>query len=118
MNILPAIIASLDLKDKTTIYYRSLFETFYFLIMKKDTHPQQFVATVACASCKTTWQTGSTKAELNTEICSQCHPFFTGKQHLVDTAGTVERFQQKQAMAAKKQESKTEKKPRKTRAKA
>ena len=51
-------------------------------------------AVVRCA-CGETFKTRSTKAELHLEICSKCHPFYTGKQRLVDTAGRVERFQQK-----------------------
>jgi large subunit ribosomal protein L31 len=51
-------------------------------------------STVHCA-CGETWQTRSTKAEIRLEICSNCHPFFTGKQKLVDTAGRVERFNRK-----------------------
>jgi large subunit ribosomal protein L31 len=84
--------------------------------MKATIHPQHYTATVTCASCGTTWQTGSTLQQLNTEICSNCHPFYTGKQHLVDTAGTVERFKQKQAKAAAAKAVVTVKKPRKTRA--
>jgi large subunit ribosomal protein L31 len=83
--------------------------------MKATIHPQYQTATVSCASCNTTWQTGSTQAALHTEICSNCHPFYTGKQNLVDTAGTVERFKQKQARAAAAKATITEKKPRKTR---
>jgi large subunit ribosomal protein L31 len=51
-------------------------------------------ATVHCA-CGETWQTRSTKPEIRLEICSNCHPFFTGKQKLIDTAGRVERFNRK-----------------------
>ena len=61
--------------------------------MKKDIHPEYYPnATVVCA-CGNTWTTGSTKPELRTEVCSNCHPFFTGQQQrLVDTEGRVERF--------------------------
>lgn len=59
--------------------------------MKPDIHPKYVNATVHCA-CGETWQTRSTKSEIRLEICSNCHPFFTGKQKLVDTAGRVERF--------------------------
>jgi large subunit ribosomal protein L31 len=51
---------------------------------------------VHCA-CGETWTTGSTKKELRVEICSKCHPFFTGKQKLVDSAGRIDRFQKKYA---------------------
>ena len=59
--------------------------------MKADIHPKYVNATVHCA-CGSTWETRSTKSEIRLEICSSCHPFFTGKQKLVDTAGRVERF--------------------------
>jgi large subunit ribosomal protein L31 len=62
--------------------------------VKPDIHPKYVNATVHCA-CGETWQTRSTKSEIRLEICSSCHPFFTGKQKLVDTAGRVERFNRK-----------------------
>jgi large subunit ribosomal protein L31 len=63
-------------------------------VMKADIHPEYATATVKCA-CGNTFQTRSTQAEIHTDVCSACHPFFTGKQRLVDTAGRVERFRQK-----------------------
>ena len=62
--------------------------------MKADIHPDYATATVNCA-CGNTFETRSTQAEIHTDICSACHPFFTGKQKLIDTAGRVERFRQK-----------------------
>ncbi|MGI6096738.1 MAG: 50S ribosomal protein L31 [Dethiobacteria bacterium] len=62
--------------------------------MKKDIHPQYGKAIVTCA-CGETFETGSTKKELRVEICSKCHPFFTGKQKFVDSGGRVERFKKK-----------------------
>ena len=62
--------------------------------MKTGIHPEYHTATVKCA-CGNTFQTRSTQSEIHTDVCSQCHPFFTGKQRLVDTAGRVERFRQK-----------------------
>ena len=64
--------------------------------MKQDIHPDYVVATVHC-SCGNTFTTRSTKSELRVEICSNCHPFYTGKQKLVDTGGRVERFQRRYA---------------------
>jgi len=66
--------------------------------MKKDIHPQYHEVTVVCA-CGNTFKTRSTyKSDvLHLEICSNCHPFFTGKQKLIDSAGRVERFQRKYA---------------------
>jgi large subunit ribosomal protein L31 len=62
--------------------------------MKKNLHPEYHEVLVHCA-CGMTWTTRSTKKELRIEICSNCHPFFTGKQKLVDSAGRVERFRKR-----------------------
>ena len=64
--------------------------------MKKDIHPNYHSIKVAC-SCGNKFETNSTvnKDELHIEICSECHPFYTGKQKIVDTAGRVEKFQNK-----------------------
>ena len=62
--------------------------------MKKDIHPKYEEATVHC-SCGNTFTTRSTKSELRIELCSQCHPFYTGKQKLVDSGGRVERFKRR-----------------------
>ncbi|NLD39046.1 MAG: 50S ribosomal protein L31 [Desulfatiglans sp.] len=64
--------------------------------MKKDIHPEYHKTLVHCA-CGNEFETGSTFKEIKVEICSQCHPFYTGKQKLVDTAGRVERFKNKYA---------------------
>lgn len=69
--------------------------------MKEKIHPQYNVITVSC-SCGEQFQTKSTKKELRIEICSACHPFYTGKQKLVDTAGRVDRFNKKYARAMQK----------------
>jgi large subunit ribosomal protein L31 len=62
--------------------------------MKTDIHPDYVIATVHC-SCGNTFTTRSTKADLHVELCNECHPFFTGKQKLVDSGGRVERFQRR-----------------------
>ena len=62
--------------------------------MKAKIHPRYQTCTVHCA-CGNTFTTRSTSARINVDICSQCHPFFTGKQKFVDTAGRVERFSKK-----------------------
>ncbi len=63
--------------------------------MKASTnHPQYLQATIVCA-CGAIYETRSTKGSFNIDICSACHPFFTGKQNLVDTAGRIERFNRK-----------------------
>ncbi len=65
--------------------------------MKSGIHPQYELVAVRCA-CGNQWETRSTQSgELRLDICSECHPFFTGKQKLVDTAGRVERFRKKYA---------------------
>ena len=64
--------------------------------MQPDIHPEYHKALVHCA-CGHEFEGGSTVKEINVEICSQCHPFFTGKQKLVDSAGRVERFKNKYA---------------------
>jgi len=70
--------------------------------MKKGIHPEYYKTTVRCA-CGNEFETGSTVKEINVEICSKCHPFFTGKQKLVDSAGRVERFRKKYATFNKAQ---------------
>lgn len=62
--------------------------------MKAGIHPDYVACTVTC-SCGNTFETRSTVPELRVELCSECHPFYTGKQKLVDTGGRVERFQRR-----------------------
>ncbi len=62
--------------------------------MKKDIHPEYVDCTVICG-CGATWKTRSTRPELRLEICGTCHPFFTGAQRYVDTAGRIEKFNRK-----------------------
>ena len=70
--------------------------------MKKDIHPDYVTCNVHCA-CGNTFETRANKPEIKIEICSSCHPFFTGKQKFVDSEGRVERFQKKfGSMNAKK----------------
>ncbi len=63
-------------------------------VMKKDIHPEYFDTTVTCG-CGNTFTTRSTRKELKVDICSNCHPFYTGKLKYVDTAGRIEKFQKK-----------------------
>ena len=68
--------------------------------MKQGIHPNYFPkATVLCQGCNTTYTVGSTRESTQVELCSNCHPFYTGKQKLVDTAGRVDRFRARQAKA-------------------
>jgi large subunit ribosomal protein L31 len=62
--------------------------------MKEGIHPDYSEAVVKCA-CGETFETGSTKKSLHVEICSKCHPFFTGRQKLIDTGGRVDKFKKK-----------------------
>jgi large subunit ribosomal protein L31 len=68
--------------------------------MKKGIHPQ-FVDSVIKCACGNEIHTRSTRKEISVEICSKCHPFFTGKQKLIDSAGRVERFQKKYGLKSK-----------------
>ncbi len=78
--------------------------------MKKDIHPTYFPEAKIICACGKVYTAGSTREEIHVELCANCHPFFTGKQKLVDTAGRVEKFQrryakfQTQAPAAKAEE--------------
>ena len=69
--------------------------------MKTEIHPDYVECRVTC-SCGNTFTTRSTLPELRVELCSECHPFYTGKQKLVDTGGRVERFQRRYAKSAAK----------------
>lgn len=80
--------------------------------MAKNIHPQYFPeAKVQCA-CGNSFTVGSTRPEIKVEICSKCHPFYTGEEKLIDTAGRVERFKTRAAKAVAKQK-KTKKNPAK-----
>ncbi len=72
--------------------------------MKTDIHPDYVVAHVQC-SCGNSFTTRSTKGDLNVEVCSQCHPFYTGKQKLMDSGGRVERFQRRLEKAGRSSDS-------------
>lgn len=77
--------------------------------MKKGIHPEYVEATVTC-SCGNTFKTRSTKPILRVEICSQCHPFYSGKQKLVDTGGRVERFERRYGKGRPQRKKKGEEK--------
>jgi large subunit ribosomal protein L31 len=72
--------------------------------MKTDIHPTYLEASVRC-SCGNTFTTRSTKPEIHLELCNECHPFFTGKQKLVDSGGRVERFQRRYAKTGSRKKS-------------
>jgi large subunit ribosomal protein L31 len=69
--------------------------------VKPGIHPTWYPEAVVTCACGNTWTTGSTKKEIHTDVCSACHPFFTGEQRIVDTAGQVERFMKR--ISAKEQ---------------
>jgi large subunit ribosomal protein L31 len=75
-------------------------ERLQLVYMKRDVHPEYMTAHVRC-TCGNEFVTRSTKPELHVEICSACHPFFTGRQKLIDTGGRVERFQRRAARSAR-----------------
>lgn len=84
--------------------------------MKPNIHPTYQTITVSCA-CGNTFQTGSTAKDLHTEICSNCHPFYTGKQKLLDAAGNVDKFKKRTQAATEIKSTAKPKKERKARAK-
>lgn len=63
--------------------------------MKEDIHPTYYPEAKVVCACGNTWTTGSTQKEIHTDMCSQCHPFYTGEQRIVDTEGQVDRFYRK-----------------------
>jgi large subunit ribosomal protein L31 len=70
--------------------------------MKAETHPTYFPEAKVVCACGHTFTVGSTKEKLEVEICSNCHPFFTGNEKILDTAGRVEKFKARRAAATKK----------------
>lgn len=72
--------------------------------MKTEIHPNYKDTSISCA-CGNVIEVGSTKTDIRVEICSKCHPFFTGKQKLIDTAGRIERFRKKYEKFQKKEAS-------------
>lgn len=71
------------------------------LNMKKDIHPEYNVKAKATCACGAVFAIGSTISDIKVEICSQCHPFYTGNEKIMDTAGRVERFKKRQAASLK-----------------
>lgn len=69
--------------------------------MKKDIHPKYDLKTKAICACGAVFEVGSTMPEIKMEICSQCHPFYTGNEKIMDTAGRVERFKKRAAATTK-----------------
>ena len=82
--------------------------------MKADIHPTYYTNARVICSCGATWLTGSTVEEIRTDVCSTCHPFYTGEQRIVDTAGQVERFMKR----LERRQSETAKREIETKARA
>jgi len=95
----------------------SILFTHVNYFMKPTIHPQFNTNTVVKCACGVSFTTGSTVKELHTEICSSCHPFYTGKQKLLDAAGNVDKFKKRTATATTIKATVKPKKERKTRAK-
>lgn len=74
--------------------------------MKKDIHPQYFKNAKVTCSCGNTFEVGSTQKEIHVEVCSACHPFYTGTAKFIDTAGRVDKFQEKVRKAKEMQQKK------------
>lgn len=81
--------------------------------MKQGIHPAYFSDAQVICACGNTFTTGSTKQTIKVELCSNCHPFYTGQQKFVDTVGKIDRFQAKMKVAAAKQATLTDKKKKK-----
>jgi large subunit ribosomal protein L31 len=79
-------------------------------MMKSEIHPTYELVTVHC-SCGNDFQTRSTKGDISVEICAECHPFYTGKQKLMDTGGRVERFRRRAAQAQAQAQAKADRAP-------
>jgi large subunit ribosomal protein L31 len=92
-----ALVASAGV---TWVYRHELRTSLDFVAMKAGIHPDYKLANVHC-SCGNQFYTRATVDDLHVELCSECHPFYTGKQKLVDTGGRVERFQRRAAKHAK-----------------
>jgi len=80
--------------------------------MKTDIHPQYYTDAKVSCSCGNTFTVGSTQKEIKVEICSACHPFFTGNEKVIDAAGRVERFKARSSFAKASGDKKTVAKPK------
>lgn len=90
------------------------------MVVKKDIHPKTFDTKIVCSTCGTIWPTTSTRQNLRVDICAHCHPFYTGEQRIVDTAGQVDRFMRRlqrtetqQADAARRRDEQAKPEPKK-----
>ncbi len=88
--------------------------------MKKNIHPKVHNTVIVCSTCSTQWPTTSTRDNIRVDVCAKCHPFYTGQQRIVDTAGQVDRFmrrlrtsQTQQADAARRRDERSVPEPKK-----
>jgi large subunit ribosomal protein L31 len=88
--------------------------------VKQGIHPKTFATQITCATCGTVWPVATTREGIRVDVCSNCHPFYTGEQRIVDTAGQVDRFmrrlrnsQEQQAEAAKRRDERNKPAPKK-----
>ncbi len=86
--------------------------------MKKDIHPEYHQKAKVTCSCGNTFEIGSTIKEIHIEVCSQCHPFYTGKQKLIDDAGIVNKFEKRKVKQAEISKTKVGKKAKRARSQA
>lgn len=108
------------LRARDTLFLQRSIRKFYAVFMKQGIHPNYFeTATITC-SCGAVLETGSTTETMHTEICSQCHPFYTGKKKFIDATGRVDRFkklslksEEKQALRLKASKAKKAETPKK-----
>ncbi|MBP9822530.1 MAG: 50S ribosomal protein L31 [Candidatus Pacebacteria bacterium] len=77
--------------------------------MKQDLHPTYYPKAKVTCACGNTWHVGSTVEDIRVNVCSKCHPFYTGQEKIVDTRGRVEKFQKRVAAAKKPATKKTDK---------
>lgn len=87
-------------------------QLWYDGFVKNDIHPQYFPKAILKCACGNTWTGGATMPEINVEICSNCHPFYTGKSHHVDTRGRIEKFTKRTQKSEATITAKVPKKPR------
>lgn len=83
-----------------------------YFIMKKDIHPKYYEKAKVTCACGAVFYVGSSVPEMKVEICSKCHPFYTGKEELVDTAGRIEKFKLRREKASSITKTKKERKSR------
>ncbi len=109
------LVANTKMPDVTLITLDQTRQTCYTTqVMKTGIHPEYMTTKVHCNGCDTTFESTSTVPEITVEICSNCHPFYTGKQKLLDTAGRVDKFNARRTKASQLQEKQSKVRNKKT----